>query len=123
MGVKSSRPTITHDLLYSERTFLDAMHSLRYGRFESLRTERGELVVDPWPKTIRHVRFGASDPGCEKEPSTEFRLKAQLAELFEYVRSVDAGEIRILEIRRGVHFSMEVQVAGRTTAAEGGRRG
>jgi hypothetical protein len=108
MGVNPSRPTTTCDLLPSERTYLDAMHYLRYGRFESLRIERGEMVVDPWPKTIRQVRFGASDPGCEKEPSAEFRLKAQLAELFEYVRSIDAGEIRILEIRGGLPFSMQL---------------
>jgi hypothetical protein len=107
MGVNPSRPITTRDLLPSERTYLEAMHCLRYGRFESLRIERGELVVDPWPKTIRQVRFGASDPGCEKEPSAEFRLKAQLAELFEYVRSIDAGEIRILEIRGGLPFSMQ----------------
>ena len=107
MGVNPYRPTTTWDLLPSERTYLDAMHCLRYGRFESLRIERGEMVVDPWPKTIRQVRFGASDPGCEKEPSAEFRLKAQLAELFEYVRSIDAGEICILEIRAGLPFSMQ----------------
>jgi hypothetical protein len=83
------------------------MHCLRYGRFESLRIERGEMVVDPWPKTVRQVRFGVSDPGCEKEPRADFRLKAQLAELFEYVRSIDAGEIRILEIRGGLPFSMQ----------------
>jgi hypothetical protein len=41
-------------------------------------------------------------------------------ELFEYVREVDAGEIRTLEIRHGLPFSMEVENQPR---AGGGDRG
>src|SRR5437899_11089448 len=93
---KPARPTTTRDLLPSERTFLEAMHRLGYGRFETLRIERGELVLAPWPIMIRQVKFGASDPGSEKTSRDEFRLKDQVAELFEHIRAVDAGEIRLL---------------------------
>jgi hypothetical protein len=113
MGVKQSRPTTTQDLLPSERVFLGAMHRLCHGRFEDLRIERGELVLDPWPRTIRQVRFGASDPGCEKELRAEFRLKEQLAQLFEYIRSVDTGRIQILEMRGGLPFAMQIVQAPR----------
>ena len=41
------------------------------------------------------MKFGAQDPGCKKELSAEFKLKRQIAELFEYIRSVGAGEIQI----------------------------
>jgi hypothetical protein len=119
MRVKPSRPTSTHHLLPSERTFLDAMHCLRYGRFESLRIERGELVLEPWPITIRQVKFGSLDLRCEKEPGIEFRLKSHLADLFEYVRSVDAGEILVLEIRGGLPFAMRIiQALGQSRFAD-----
>lgn len=109
MGVKQSRPTTTQDLLPSERVFLDTMHHLGYGRFEDLQIERGELVLDPWPRTIRQVRFGALDPGRDKELCAEFRLKPQVAELFEYIRAVDAGEIHTLEVKAGLPFAMQIE--------------
>jgi hypothetical protein len=104
----AGRPTTTRDLRTPERIFLEAIHRLGYGRFENLHIEDGELVLDPWPNTIRQVKFGSSDPGCEKEPRPEFKLKEQIAELFEYIRSVDTGEIRILEIRGGLPFAMQI---------------
>lgn len=113
-----SRPASTRDLLPSERRFVAAMTRLGFGRFEYLRIERGELVLDPWPAAVRDVKFGAQDPGATKALPGEFDLKPQVAELIEYVRAVDAGEIRTLEIRHGLPFSMEVELA-----AEGrGRR-
>src|SRR5262245_24632431 len=108
MKTRAGRPTTTHDLLPSERLLLEAIHHLGYGRFEALRIDRGEIVLDPWPITIRQIKFGSSDPGSEKEPRAEFRLKAQFAELFEYIRSVDAGEISLLEIRGGLPFAMQI---------------
>jgi hypothetical protein len=42
----------------------------------------------------------------------------------KYVRDTDAGEIRILEVRHGLPFSMEIELAGsRTAAVEGFGRG
>jgi hypothetical protein len=125
LGVRSGSEWIsTHDLLPSERTFVVAMQQLGFGRFEDLRIDNGEMVLDPWPTTVRGVKFGSEDPGTIRTPPDEFQLKRQVIELFEYVREVDAGEIRTLEIRHGLPFSMEVELAGaRTTALEGGRRG
>ena len=107
-----SRPTSTRDLRPSERVFLAAMSDLGFGRFEYLRIERGELVLDPWPTVVRDVKFGSQDPGAAKIPPAEFDLKPQVAELFEYLRSVDAGEIRTLEVKHGLPFSMEIEMAG-----------
>jgi len=39
-------------------------------------------------------------------------LKPQVTELFEYIRAVDAGEIRTLEVKHGLPFSMEIEMAG-----------
>jgi hypothetical protein len=107
-----SRPASTRDLLPSERTFAAAMSSLGFGRFEYLRIERGELMLDPWPGVVRDVKFCSHDPGAAKTPPADFELKPQVAELFEYIRDVDAGEIRTLEVKSGLPFSMEIEMAG-----------
>jgi hypothetical protein len=114
--VIAPRPASTHDLLDSERRFVQAMQDLGFGRFEFLQIRNGELVLDPWPTTVRDVKFGSQEPTPLRLRSAEFELKRQVVELFEYVRSVEAGEIRALEVRHGLPFSMEIETA------PGGRR-
>ena len=101
----------TRDLLPSERRFLKAFQRLGHGRFEYIRIEHGELVLDPWPSTVWDVKFASTDTATPMEPSSEFGLKRQIAELFAYVRSVEAGEIRTLVIKGGLPFSMQVESA------------
>jgi len=108
-----TRPVSTRELSATERTFVAAMTNLGFGRFEYLRIERGELVLDPWPSVVRDVKFGAQDPGTGRAIPADFELKPQVAELFEYIRDVDAGEIRCLEVKSGLPFSMEIEMAGR----------
>ena len=118
------QPVTIQDLLPSEVAFVVAMQQLGFGRFEFLRIDNGELVLDPWPTTVRGVKFASEDPSASRTPPGKFELKRQVIELLEYVRAVDAGEIRCLEVRHGLPFAMEVELAGaRTTAAEGGSRG
>jgi hypothetical protein len=105
----SRRPQFTRDLSPSERRFIDAMNDLGFGRLESLRIEHGELVLDPWPTTVRGVKFGSVGATTRKLVPDDFQLKDQVAEFFEYVRSVDVGEIRCLELRHGLPFCMEVE--------------
>ena len=104
----ATRPVSTHDLLPSERAFVVAMQQVGFGRFELLRIEHGELVLHPWPTTVRGVKFCAKT--TQPETSAEdFLVKQQVVELFEYVRSVDLGEIRRLEVKNGLPFSMEIE--------------
>ena len=120
----AGRPVSKSDLFATEQSFVVAMQQLQFGRYELIRIERGELVLDPWPTTVRGVKFASEDATTSRTAPDEFQLKRQVIELLEYVREVDAGEIRTLEIRHGLPFSMEVELGGaRTTAAEGGRRG
>ena len=116
-------PVSTQDLLPSEVAFIAAMQQLGFGLFEFLQIRGGELVLNPAPVTVRHVKFGTPTATGKISGGTA-ELRQQLAEFLAYVRDVDAGEIRTLEIRHGLPFSMEVELAGaRTTAAEGDRRG
>jgi len=113
-------PRSLGDLLTTERIFLTAMRQLGYGRFEFLRIAGGELVLDPWPTMVTNVKFGTAHFAGPKERPAEFELKKQVAEFFAYVRAVDAGEIRTLEVHNGLPFSMEID--GRPEAAGGYRR-
>jgi hypothetical protein len=102
-----SRPASTRELRPTDHALVIAMQRLRFGRFESLRIKRGELVLEPWPKMVRDVKF------CAKvnQPETtgaEFLLKEQVVEFFGYVRGVQSGEIRVLEVKHGLPFSMEI---------------
>jgi len=103
-----SRPTCTRDLLTSERCFLAAMKDLGFGRFEFLRIKCGELTLSPWPTTVRDVKFGVRATARSNDRPADFELKRQVAEFFEYVRAVDAGEIETLEIHEGLPFSMRI---------------
>lgn len=108
-------PATTQDLLPSEAAFLAAMQQLGFGRFECLQIRGGELVFNPEPVTVRDIKFG-SPIIIGKKSSAGGELGPQIAEFFAYVRDVDAGEIRELEVRHGLPFSMEIELAG-------GRRG
>jgi hypothetical protein len=98
----------TQDLRPSEGRFITAMQQLGYGRFEFLQIRHGELVLDPWPTAVRSVKFGDATPNRPDSRCGEFELKQQTAQLFEFIRSIDAGEIRVLEVRGGLPFAMEV---------------
>jgi hypothetical protein len=115
----TNAPTSTRDLRPSERCFLSAMRQLGHGRIEFLRVERGDLVLDPWPTIVRDIKFGTTDPVAVKQFPEEFELKRQVVDFFEYVRSVDSGEIRTLEIHNGLPFSMEIELR---PEQNGGRR-
>lgn len=115
-----SKPTSTYDLRPSEHAFVTAMQRLRFGRFESLGIEHGELVLDPWPTMVRSVKFAGEESAVPRMSPDEFTLKRQVIELFEYVRAVESGEIRCIEVRHGLPFSMEVEHG---PGANGGERG
>ena len=100
------------------------MHrALAHGLVEHLKICDGELVLDPMPAAVRHIKFG-TPATIGKTSNGASELCRQVAEFFTYVREVDAGEIRALEIRHGLPFSMEVDLAGtRAASTEGDPRG
>jgi hypothetical protein len=106
--VNNQSPQSTRELRQTERRFLRAMQQLGHGRFESLQVRQGELVLDPWPTTIRSVKFRNPTSNRPLSGSVDFELKDQAAEFFAYVRTVEMGVIRVLEVRGGLPFAMEV---------------
>jgi hypothetical protein len=103
-----SIPASTRDLLPSEQRIVADMQQRRFCRYEFISIRGGELVLNPWPATVTAVRFASQDPATTN-PAAEFQLKRQMIEFLEYVRTIDSGEIRCLEVRHGLPFSMEVE--------------
>lgn len=120
MPMIPARPVSTEELSASERWLLHTMQSIGFGRIEFLQIRNGEPISVPAPTLVRDIKFAAETPTLSAN-SVEFELKHQVAELFAYTRSVRAGEIRTLEIRHGLPFAMEVEIAATPSGQEGDR--
>ncbi len=117
------RPASTRDLLPSERSLLEIIRTLGFGQIEFLRISAGEPVLDPEPTVVHALKFGVERESVARG-SADFDLKREAADLFEYTRDVDQGEIRALVVRHGLPFSMEIEMAGQARReASGGGRG
>jgi len=116
--MSASKPCFTGDLAPAEQRSLAAMRKIGFGRFEYVQIREGQIVLDPWPVAVRDVKFGV-EATDERTTRPDCQLKRQVAEFFEYTRDVEAGEIRTLEIRHGLPFSMEVELAA--ARGRGGR--
>ena len=101
-------PATTKSLSPSEMRFVAAMQRLWFGRFENIRIQAGELVLDPWPTTIRNLKFNPESSAPDDRTAIPFKLKEQVAELFRHIRSLEVGEIQTLQIRHGLPYSMEI---------------
>ena len=84
------------------------LRRLGFGRLESIRIQRGAVILDPCPTVIQILKFGSTDHPEQVEPAA-FELKMPLAQLFEFIRGVEDGEIRCLEVRHGLPFSIEIE--------------
>lgn len=104
----ATRPAATRDLSPCERSFVTLLQQLGFGHLESIRIRGGAVVFDPWPTVVKVLKFGA-DENQPPSPFAGFELKKSVADLLEYIRGVDDGEIRCLEVRHGLPFSMEVE--------------
>lgn len=62
----------------------------------------------PWPTTIRSVKFGNATGNQPGIGFSGWEVKKQVAELFAFVRGINDGTIRVLEVRCGLPFSMEI---------------
>lgn len=104
----ATRPRTTHELSGSECSFVRMLQDVGFGRLESLKIHNGVLVLDPWPTVVRVLKFGLADDPVPTHPA-DFELKKPLAQFFEYIRGVDVGVIRRLDVHHGLPFSMEIQ--------------
>lgn len=101
-------PALKLDASPAERDFLSVASEIGFGRFEAIRIQQGKLILSPFPKAIRTLKFG-SDSRENVDSAPNSSLKKQSEEFLEFVRGVDECLIRRLEIRHSLPFSMEIE--------------
>jgi len=105
---QSTRPSSTRDLSPTERRLVTVLQQLGFGHLESVKIRCGEVVLDRTLTLVQVLKFGAAE-SQPPSPSADFELKKSMADLFEYIRGVDDGVVRRLEIRHGLPFAMEIE--------------
>lgn len=70
---------------------------------------QGEPVLDPPPKVVRDVKFGAENGPRPESDLNDFVLKAQVRDLFAQFDVMGNGTIRCLEVKHGLPFRMQVE--------------
>jgi hypothetical protein len=118
-NIQQTKPLSTADLLEPERRLLLAMHDVWFGRFQNLRVRGGVPVLDPPPTAVRLLKFNAGSVSPSHLTSTsEFLLKQEVAELFQSTRSMENGQVLLIEVRHGTPILVEIEAPGLFKADE-----
>ncbi len=107
MVSNTSKATLT----LARRRLLELMQSINFGRIENLIVRGGEPSLVPPPRVVREVKFGG-DNGPRPELATDdFRLKAQVVDLFRELDRLGSGTVEALEVKHGLPFRLLVAEA------------
>jgi hypothetical protein len=96
-------------LTQSQRCLVTVMQRLHYGRILDLVVRDGEAVLHPSPQVVQEVRLGATPRRPNKQPTTDFSLKAPVVDLLRRLKRLGNGTVDVLEIRDGLPFRMHVR--------------
>ncbi len=119
-----NQPVSKSSLSEAQSHLVELLQNLNFGRIEGLRVKAGEPTFDPAPRVLRKVKIGGDNNPRPETALPDFWLKQQTIEMLEAIAELGEGEVLSIEVKHGLPFSMEVELAdARTTAGEGGRRG
>lgn len=107
-GRPVGRPVTWNDLTPRERAIVSHMKDVRNEYSEFLAVQNGQLG-ESLPAATRVINLGTRDPRGEITLAIDIQLRPQIAEFFEFVRGIDVGVIRRLEIAEGLPVRMELQ--------------
>jgi hypothetical protein len=96
------------DLSSAQKTLLEILQRLHFGRIQNLHIKNGEPILNPAPLIHREVKFGGDNSPRPELRSADFGLKAQVVELFEEFRRLGNGVIDLIEVKHGLPFRMMV---------------
>jgi hypothetical protein len=107
MVSNTSKATLTS----ARRRLLELMQFVNFGRIENLIVRGGEPSLVPPPRVVREIKFGG-DNGPRPELATDdFRLKAQVVDLFRELDRLGDGTVEALEVKHGLPFRLMVAEA------------
>ncbi len=92
----------------ARQRLLESMQRITFGRLEGLAVRAGEPVFDPPPRVIREFKPGSNAKRSEANLS-DFALRKELAELFDYFSRVQNVTILSIEVLHGLPFKVTVE--------------
>ena len=108
----------------SHRSLVELMQRLNFGRIENLTIRGGEPVFDPAPTVIQKVKIGGENGPRPEVSCEDFLLKKQTIELLETITDLREGMVLAIDVKHGLPFAIEIELAGaRTGITQGVRRG
>lgn len=93
----------------SRAELIEWMQNIGFGTIEHLVIREGEPILDPRPRVIRDVKFGAENGPRPELDLDDFVLKAQVVDLFAQFDSLGNGTIRCLDVKHGLPFRMQLE--------------
>ena len=88
---------------------IEWMQRLDFGTIEHLVIRDGEPVLDPSPRCIRDLKFGAENGPRPEAHLDDFPLKAQVRDFFAQLDSLGNATVLRLEVKHGLPFRMQVE--------------
>jgi hypothetical protein len=95
-------------LTRGRRSLLELFRELSFGRLEVLVVRNGDPVLEPPPRIVRQVRFGAGDDSQVMPYVADYQLKQQVIKLFDCFDRIQNGVVDALEIQNGLPFRMTI---------------
>lgn len=92
----------------ARRQLLEMLQQINFGRLESLVVRNGEPILDPMPRRVLEIKFDSENGPRPELGITDFLLKQQIVELFDYFDELRDGVIDALEVKHGLPFRMIV---------------
>jgi hypothetical protein len=105
------KPPRKSTLLPAQAELVELMQRLDFGNIEGLVIRDGLPVLEPRPRLVRDVKFGAGNGRRSEAGLTDFALKSSVRELMDTFASLGNATVRRLEIKHGLPFRMQVEEA------------
>lgn len=102
-----------------QRRLVELMQRLNFGRIEDLIIRGGEPVFDPAPKVIQKVKIGGENGPRPEVACEDFLLKKQTIELLETITDRTEGRILAIDVKHGLPFAVEIELAASADAQRG----
>ena len=103
------KPPRKSTLLPAQAELVELMQRLDFGNIEGLVIRDGLPVLEPRPRLVRDVKFGAGNGRRSEAGLTDFALKSSVQELMTTFSSLGNATVRRLEIKHGLPFRMQVE--------------
>jgi hypothetical protein len=91
-----------NELSPEEKSLLDLMRSIQYGRIFYLKLAEGRIRFLPETERVDDFKLGTQKKSARLDAKDDFELKKEAAEFFRRLREVKNGIVEVVEIKRGL---------------------